>query len=159
MLTCGYFAIGDLRHPWVVAVAVRVPMTKIETTVMAVSFYSGIRFQVSTVAANTASVESNRHGAAHQRVAHERTVAAKPRQRGVMTVFDTLRAAAHALSDRTHRGAHAPALAGLLQNRADDMEGNIAIWQRTGQDIPALVEKHYGVYLTVATAVLSIHVT
>jgi hypothetical protein len=71
-----------------------------------------------------------------------------------MTVFDTLRAAAHALSDRTHRGAHAPALAGLLQNRADDMEGNIAIWQRTGQDIPALVEKHYGMYLTVARAVL-----
>jgi hypothetical protein len=70
-----------------------------------------------------------------------------------MTVFDTLRAAAHALSDRTHR-AHTPALAGLLQNRADDMEGNIAIWQRTGQDIPALVEKHYGVYLAVATAVL-----
>ncbi len=70
-----------------------------------------------------------------------------------MTVFDTLRAAAHALSDRSDRG-YAPALAGLLQNRADDMEGNIAIWQRTGQDIPALVEKHYGVYLAVARAVL-----
>jgi len=42
----------------------------------------------------------------------------------------------------------------LLQNRADDMECNIVIWRRTGQDVPALVEKHYGVYLTVAKAVL-----
>ena len=70
-----------------------------------------------------------------------------------MTVFDTLRAAAHALGDRTDR-AHAPALAGLLQNRADDMERNFAIWQGAGQDVPALVDKYYGVYLTVATAVL-----
>lgn len=70
-----------------------------------------------------------------------------------MNVPDTLIAAAHALSDRTDL-AHAPALAGLLQNRADDMESNIAIWQRTGQDVPALVEKHYGVYLSVAKAVL-----
>jgi hypothetical protein len=70
-----------------------------------------------------------------------------------VNVFDTLRAAANALSDRIDL-AHAPALAGLLQNRADDMERNITIWQRTGQDVPALVEKHYGVYLTVARAVL-----
>jgi hypothetical protein len=70
-----------------------------------------------------------------------------------MNVFDTLRAAAHVLSDRTDR-AHARALAGLLHNRADDMEGNIALWRRTGRDVPALVEKYYGVYLTVARAVL-----
>ena len=66
---------------------------------------------------------------------------------------DTLRAAAQALSDRTDL-AHAPALAGLLHNRADDMERNIALWRRTGQDVPALVEKYYGVYLTVARAAL-----
>jgi hypothetical protein len=70
-----------------------------------------------------------------------------------MNVADTLRAAAQALSDRTDL-AHAPALAGLLQNRADDMECNIAIWRRTGQDVPVLVERHYGVYLAVARAVL-----
>ena len=70
-----------------------------------------------------------------------------------MNVPDTLRAAAHALSDRTDV-AHAPALAGLLQNRADDMERNFAIWQGAGQDVPALVDKYYGEYLTVARAVL-----
>ena len=70
-----------------------------------------------------------------------------------MDVADTLRAAAQALSDRPDL-AHAPALAGLLQNRADDMERNIAIWRRTGQDVPVLVERHYGVYLDVARTVL-----
>jgi hypothetical protein len=70
-----------------------------------------------------------------------------------MNVPDTLRAAAHALSDRTGL-AHGPALAGLLHNRADDMERNVAVWQRTGQDVAALIEKYYGVYLTVARAVL-----
>jgi len=70
-----------------------------------------------------------------------------------MNVPDTLRAAAYALSDRTDV-AHAPALAGLLHNRADDMERNFAIWQGAGQDVPALVNKYYGVYLTVAKAVL-----
>lgn len=70
-----------------------------------------------------------------------------------MNAPDTLRAAAHTLSDRTDV-AHAPALAGLLQNRADDMERNFAIWQGAGQDVPALVDKYYGVYLTVAKAVL-----
>ncbi len=82
---------------------------------------------------------------------------AKPQIRdrgGGMNVSDTLRAAAHALSDRTDLG-DATALAGLLQNRADDMERNIAIWRRTGQDVPALIAKYYGVYLTVARAVLS----
>ena len=70
-----------------------------------------------------------------------------------MDIADTLRAAAQALRD--HPGlAHAPALAGLLQNRAVDMESNIAIWRRTGQDVPVLVEKHYGVYLDVARTVL-----
>jgi hypothetical protein len=71
-----------------------------------------------------------------------------------MNVPDTLRAAAQALSDRTDL-EHATALAGLLQNRADDMEHNIAIWRSTGQDTPALIMKYYGVYLTVARAVLS----
>lgn len=66
---------------------------------------------------------------------------------------DTLRAAAHALSDRADL-VHAPALAGLLQNRADDMECHIALWRRTGQDVRVLVDKYYGVYLTVANAVL-----
>ena len=70
-----------------------------------------------------------------------------------MDTPDTLRAAAHALRDRTSP-EHATALAGLLQNRADDMDRNIAIWRRTGQDIPALVVKYYGVYLTVARTVL-----
>lgn len=71
-----------------------------------------------------------------------------------MDVPDTLKAAAHQLSECTDR-EHAPALAGLLQNRADDMERNIVIWRRTGQDTPALIMKYYGVYLTVARAVLS----
>jgi hypothetical protein len=71
-----------------------------------------------------------------------------------MNVPETLRAAAHALSDRTDR-EQAIALAGLLQNRADDLERNIAIWRRTGQDTPALIMKYYGVYLTVARAVLA----
>jgi hypothetical protein len=35
------------------------------------------------------------------------------------------------------------------------MERNIAIWRCAGQDIPALIAKYYGVYLTVARAVLS----
>jgi hypothetical protein len=70
-----------------------------------------------------------------------------------MNVSDTLREAAYALSDRIDV-AHAPALAGLLQNRADEMERNFAIWQGAGQDVPALVDKYYGVYLTVARAVL-----
>ena len=70
-----------------------------------------------------------------------------------MNGADTLRAAAQALSDRPDL-AHAPALAGLLQNRADDMERNIMIWRRAGQDVPVLVESYYGVYLTVARAVL-----
>ena len=70
-----------------------------------------------------------------------------------MNAVDTLRAAAEALSDRTDV-AHAPALAGLLHNRADEMERNIALWQCTEQDLPALVDKYYGVYLAVATAVL-----
>lgn len=80
-----------------------------------------------------------------------------PRSRGRgggMNVPDTLRAAAYALSDRTGL-ERATALAGLLQNRADDMERNIAIWRRTRQDVPALIAKYYGVYLTVARAVLS----
>lgn len=71
-----------------------------------------------------------------------------------MNVPDTLRAAAHALNDHTDR-EQATALAGLLQNRADDMERNIAIWRRAGQDTSALIMKYYGVYLTVARGVLS----
>jgi hypothetical protein len=70
-----------------------------------------------------------------------------------VNVGDTLRAAAHALSDRADL-VHAPALAGLLQNRADDMECDIALWRRTGQDVRVLVDKYYGVYLAVAKAVL-----
>jgi hypothetical protein len=70
-----------------------------------------------------------------------------------MNSADTLRAAARALTDRADL-PHAPALAGLLQNRAQDMERNITLWRRTRQDIPALVETHYGVYLTVARAAL-----
>ena len=70
-----------------------------------------------------------------------------------MDVAETLRAAAQVLSDRPDL-AHAPALAGLLQNRADDMERNIMIWRRAGQDVPVLVERHYGVYLDVAKTVL-----
>lgn len=66
---------------------------------------------------------------------------------------DTLRAAAHALSGN-HDIEHTHAVAGLLHNRADDMEHNIAIWRCARQDVPALIEKHYGVYLTVARAVL-----
>jgi len=70
-----------------------------------------------------------------------------------MDLADTLRAAAQALGDCPGL-AHAAALAGLLHNRADDMDRNITIWQRTGQDVPVLVETYYGVYLDVARAVL-----
>jgi hypothetical protein len=70
-----------------------------------------------------------------------------------MTGPHTLRAAARALSDRTG-SAHGPALAGLLHNRADDMEGNISLWRLTDQDVAGLIDKYYGVYLTVANAVL-----
>ena len=71
-----------------------------------------------------------------------------------MNVPDMLRAAAYALRDRTELD-HGPTLAGLLQNRADDMERNTVIWRRTGQDVPVLVEKYYGVYLTIARTVLA----
>jgi hypothetical protein len=64
-----------------------------------------------------------------------------------------LRAAAHAVGDRADL-AHAHALAGLLHNRADDMERNMALWGCAGQDVAALVDKYYGVYLSVARAVL-----
>ena len=67
---------------------------------------------------------------------------------------DTLRAAVHALSDRADV-PQGPALAGLLQNRADDMEWNMAVWGCTGQDVAALVDQCYGVYLSVAQAVLA----
>jgi hypothetical protein len=70
-----------------------------------------------------------------------------------MNTPDTLRAAASTLSGRKDL-EHANALAGLLQNRADDMEHNIVIWRYTNQDVAALIEKHYGIYLTVATAIL-----
>jgi hypothetical protein len=70
---------------------------------------------------------------------------------------ETLRAAAHVLSTR-HEKERANALAGLLHNRARDMENNIAIWRCTGQDVAALIGKHYGVYLAVARAILSNHV-
>jgi hypothetical protein len=70
-----------------------------------------------------------------------------------MNTPDTLRAAASTLSGRKDL-EHANALAGLLQNRADEMEHNIVIWRYTNQDVAALIEKHYGIYLTVATAIL-----
>jgi hypothetical protein len=70
-----------------------------------------------------------------------------------MNAPDMLRAAAQTLSDHPDP-ARAPALAGLLQNRAADMERSIALWRRAGQDVPVLVERHYGVYLAVARAVL-----
>ncbi|MDQ3900027.1 MAG: hypothetical protein M3319_06095 [Actinomycetota bacterium] len=70
-----------------------------------------------------------------------------------MNAVDMLRAAAHALGGRDDL-AHGPALAGLLQNRADDLERNIALWLRAGQDVPVLMERYYGVYLAVARAVL-----
>jgi hypothetical protein len=70
-----------------------------------------------------------------------------------MNIPDMLRAAAQALRNRTDL-EYATALDGLLQNRADDTERNIAIWQRTGQDVAACIEKYYGVYLTVARAIL-----
>jgi hypothetical protein len=75
---------------------------------------------------------------------------------GLVVPFRLLRAAARVLSDRTDL-AHAPALAGLLHNRADDMERNITLWRHVHQDIPALVESHYGTYLTVAKTVLLHH--
>lgn len=83
----------------------------------------------------------------------EQTPLSRDRSGGI-NAPDMLRAAAHTLSGRKDL-AHANALAGLLQNRADDMERNIAIWRCAGQDIPALIAKYYGVYLTVARAVLS----
>lgn len=74
-------------------------------------------------------------------------------ERDDINVADTLRTAADALRDRTDLG-HAPALAGLLYNRADDMEHNIALWRRSAQDVAALVEQYYGVYLAVARIVV-----
>jgi len=71
-----------------------------------------------------------------------------------MNVADTLRAAAQALGARPDL-AHAPALAGLLENRADDMERNIVVWKRAGQNVSVLAERHYGVYLAVARTILS----
>ncbi|MBV9060937.1 MAG: hypothetical protein JOZ09_17555 [Pseudonocardiales bacterium] len=71
-----------------------------------------------------------------------------------MNAPDTLRAAAHMLNNRTNPKI-AAALARLLQNCADDIERNVVIWQRVGQDVPALVEKYYGVYLAVAKTVVS----
>jgi hypothetical protein len=76
-----------------------------------------------------------------------------PDRHGDINAPNILRAAARTLSERKDL-EHANALAGLLQNRAGDMEHNIALWQCTKQDVPALIEKHYGIYLTVATAVL-----
>lgn len=70
-----------------------------------------------------------------------------------MNFADMLRAAAQVLRNRTDL-EYASALDGLLQNRADDMERNVAIWLRTGQDVTDCIEKYYGVYLTVARAVL-----
>jgi hypothetical protein len=75
-----------------------------------------------------------------------------------MNVADMLRTAAQALSGRADL-AHAGALAGLLRNRADDVERNIVVWERAGEDVPVLVERYYGVYLTVAKNILSIEVT
>ena len=72
---------------------------------------------------------------------------------GGINLADTLRRAAHALSGRTDV-AHAPALAGLLHNRADDMERSIVLWRRSAQNVPALAQQHYGVYLAVAEFVL-----
>jgi hypothetical protein len=112
-------------------VSVRSPMTQIETHIMTAKAYCGI--------------------ACHELVV--RPVAVMIGRGDGMNGADTLRAAARALSDRTDL-AHAPALAGLLHNRAEDLERNIALWRHTQQDIPALVESHYGAYLTVAKAVL-----
>ena len=94
--------------------------------------------------------------------AHYKTAPHKPAVRSIAVMIgkgrgmngaDTLRAAARALSNRTDL-AHAPALAGLLHNRADDMERNISLWRHPHQDIHTLVENHYGTYLTVAKAIL-----
>jgi hypothetical protein len=86
-------------------------------------------------------------------LSNEQTPLTSQDRGGGMNTPDTLRAAAHTLSGRKDL-EHANALAGLLQNRADDMEHNIVIWRYTKQDVPALIEKHYGIYLTVATAIL-----
>ena len=107
------------------------------------------------------SIVIGQHWPASDPTVEDLPTSVPPRSRergGAMDVPDTLRAAAHALSDRTDL-EHATALAGLLQNRADDMESNIAIWRRTGQDVPALIAKYYGVYLTAARTVLSDSVT
>jgi hypothetical protein len=72
---------------------------------------------------------------------------------GGINLADTLRRAAHALSGRTDV-AHAPALAGLLHNRADDMERNIVLWRRSAQNVHALAQQHYGVYLAIAEVAL-----
>ncbi len=73
-----------------------------------------------------------------------------------MSGLDVLRAAVRALSERADL-PQGPALAGLLQNRADDMAWNMAVWGCTGQDVAALVDQYYGVYLSVARAVLVDH--
>jgi hypothetical protein len=114
-----------------IEVSVRSPMTQIETHTMAAKAYPEIAFHELVVG----------------------PVALTIGRGGGMNGADTLRAAARALSNRTDL-AHAPALAGLLHNRAEDMERNIALWRHAQQDIPALVDSHYGAYLTVAKTVL-----
>jgi hypothetical protein len=72
---------GELIGSLIVIVAVGPSMTKIETRVMAVGsilgWLPGERCDRPTVA----SVRSDRQRLAHQRVATDKTVAAKPRQR------------------------------------------------------------------------------
>lgn len=75
-----------------------------------------------------------------------------------MDVLDTLRAAAYALSDRTDL-THALALAGLLHNRADDMERNIAVWRRAGRDVTALKKSTTTCTSLLPELFFSIHVT
>ncbi len=108
-----------------VKLAVRASVTRIETTVMGLRCYVLKRLP-----------GEHRDNTGQRRIRSSRTCTPACRHRtnshreakrceGV-NVPETLRAAAHALSDRTDL-EHATALAGLLHNRAYDMERNITI--------------------------------
>jgi hypothetical protein len=126
-------------------------MTQIETNVVAVRFYVGAGYRSFVVG------QQGRGRMVRDLCTNVLLASGQSRRRrdrdGGMNGADTLRAAAHALNDHADL-AHAPALAGLLHNRADDMERNIALWRRCAHDIPTLVQQHYGMYLAVARVIL-----
>jgi hypothetical protein len=137
-----------------VVVAVGPSTSRIETNLVAIRFYSETALRERGDRSAGAPALDPVVNCVHSSVAPSSEGSPRSRDRGGgVSGPDMLRAAAHAVGDRTDL-AHAPALAGLLHNRADDMERNMAFWGCARQDVAALVDKYYGVYLSVARAVL-----